>query len=396
MLAAAPSFLSRPVRCGVLAWLLLLAGLPLAVRGSSADIDDIDSVRPDDSETAPPPGLFHTGAGWTPVRIDAPAFPTGLIEGDELVEILLTPPLDVPLPSKLKLANVEQVFATPNQSLSRSVPPFLTGPAGVACAPGRVHAPGYTKPDFDFDELAGEPGTAVASRPRLGLFNDLRYAGPAIRNDLRALVTWRNGVVIGVAAGGAVLMRQHLDEEIRANTFVHGDRWGRFSSALETAGNPWLQGSVLAGMYGYSLWQQDDEAHRLSVTLLTAYKFAGLGSWAIQGATHLNRPIHEWIGGPWAFPSEQAATSFAIAAVLEEYYGWPAGIPAYLLAGLVGWSRIDGRDNDLSGVFFGAAFGYVIGHSIALQHFEEHAGLRMVPFADPLTSSSGVALQKSF
>lgn len=48
-------------------------------------------------------------------------------------------------------------------------------------------------------------------------------------------------------------------------------------------------------------------------------------------------------GGPnWnSFPSDTSALAFAPAEFLRERYGWSYGIPAYVAAGFVGWSRVD-------------------------------------------------------
>jgi membrane-associated phospholipid phosphatase len=278
--------------------------------------------------------------------------------------------------------------------LGQSVPPSVTGLCD-ACVP--ADSPGFTGEEEwgDFSDEALNDADFERG-PVLSVWTDLRNGPPMIRNDLRAIVTWRNAAMLGVAAGGAVLLSETLDDRVRANTLRHAERWGEFSSALGTLGEPLVQGPVLTGLYGYSLWQQDAELHHLSVALITSYKFSGLGSLAIQGATHVNRPVHEWFGGEWAFPSESTATSFAIAATFDQFYGWRAALPAYTLAGLLGWSRIDEREHDLSAVFFGAAFGYVIGKSIAAEHLQEQTGVRIRPYSDPSTNASGILLEKPF
>jgi membrane-associated phospholipid phosphatase len=42
-----------------------------------------------------------------------------------------------------------------------------------------------------------------------------------------------------------------------------------------------------------------------------------------------------------SFPSEHAALAFAPAEFLRERYGWQYGLPAYAVAGVAGWTRVD-------------------------------------------------------
>ena len=58
-----------------------------------------------------------------------------------------------------------------------------------------------------------------------------------------------------------------------------------------------------------------------------------------------------------SFPSGHTSNAFALAAVAERHYGWKLGVPAYLLAGVVGASRIQQDKHYLSDVVAGAMLG---------------------------------------
>ena len=109
-----------------------------------------------------------------------------------------------------------------------------------------------------------------------------------------------------------------------------------------------------------------------------------------------DRPSDRWIGGQFGFPSHHASSGFSIAAVLDEYYGRRVGIPAYAVAGLISWSRIDERDHDLSDVVFGAALGYVIGKAVAGKHLRCDARVRLVPYLNPSDGSTGIMFERQF
>ena len=72
------------------------------------------------------------------------------------------------------------------------------------------------------------------------------------------------------------------------------------------------------------------------------------------------------------------------------------GLPAYILAGLVVWERVDDRKHDLSDVVFGAALGYVVGKTLAKEHQARFCGVELAPYADPNTGAIGIGIDRSY
>ena len=62
-------------------------------------------------------------------------------------------------------------------------------------------------------------------------------------------------------------------------------------------------------------------------------------------------------GGAYSFPSGHTSAAFTGAAFIEKRYGNTVGIPAYLLASYVGWSRINANKHDYWDVLGGAIIG---------------------------------------
>lgn len=58
-----------------------------------------------------------------------------------------------------------------------------------------------------------------------------------------------------------------------------------------------------------------------------------------------------------SFPSGHTSTVFQSAAFIQKRYGWEYGIPAYVLAGVTGYSRINAKKHDYWDVFAGAVIG---------------------------------------
>ncbi|WP_119458953.1 phosphatase PAP2 family protein [Rhodospirillaceae bacterium SYSU D60014] len=64
-------------------------------------------------------------------------------------------------------------------------------------------------------------------------------------------------------------------------------------------------------------------------------------------------------GGDHAFPSGHTGAAFQGAAFIQRRYGWVYGLPAYLGASFVGYSRIHADKHDLTDVLAGATLGIV-------------------------------------
>lgn len=226
--------------------------------------------------------------------------------------------------------------------------------------------------------------------------DDVRAFPRLVFDDARAAATSRNALLLGGALAGAIVIHQDLDGEVREATARQPQRWGEGSEAIGHFGEAPYQIAALAGLYLYSLGTADDELRGLNESLWSAFALTGLSTLAIKGIANTDRPSDDFNDGRFGFPSYHAASSFAIAAVLEEHYGPRAGLPAYAFAGLIGWSRIDERDHDLSDVVFGAVLGYVIGKSVAGHHLRDDGRVRILPYTHPTEEGAGLALDWAF
>jgi membrane-associated phospholipid phosphatase len=59
-------------------------------------------------------------------------------------------------------------------------------------------------------------------------------------------------------------------------------------------------------------------------------------------------------GGYYSFPSGHTSAAFAGASYLHYRYGWPYGVPAYIAAGVVAYSRVHAHRHDWADVVGGA------------------------------------------
>lgn len=244
----------------------------------------------------------------------------------------------------------------------------------------------------DHDELV------TSEKPRLrDIFRDDAASFlPEVWEDAKGVANWNNSAILGLSLAGAIGIRQGLDEDVRKNTARHPKRWGEFSQGIRNLGEAQFQIAGLLLYRGIALYNEDEFDRNLSQSLLSAFTITGLSTLAIKAIANTDRPTDSFSNGEYGFPSYHTASSFAIASVLDEYYGTKVGLPSYILAGLVGWSRIDEREHDLSDVVFGAALGYVIGKSVASSHLTGDSRVRLVPLIHSAQPATGLAFEVSY
>lgn len=245
-----------------------------------------------------------------------------------------------------------------------------------------------------FPEPLPEPveideSTPVFASSGFSLKEDACDLFPMLRDDVCSIFTWKNAIILGAGVGGALAVRESLDGNVRDYTLRHRQLWGEGSQVMRQFGEFAWQVPVMAGIYGWGLWTQDEWTHEFSKALISAYAITSITTVSIKAVTNTDRPTTQFQDGHYGFPSFHTASTFSMAAVIDEYYGWPAGVPAYVLAGLVGWSRIDQREHDLSDVLFGSLLGFVIGKSIAKAHLDRYGNHEIVPYYDPATKTVG-------
>ncbi len=103
-------------------------------------------------------------------------------------------------------------------------------------------------------------------------------------------------------------------------------------SAFELYGDL-FQGIIPLYALGLTLFKKDREG---SVMFARSYAYTMGTTYLIKYTANTERPN----GGRQSFPSGHASSAFAGAWFLQARYGWKQGLPALLLAGLVGWSRV--------------------------------------------------------
>jgi membrane-associated phospholipid phosphatase len=210
------------------------------------------------------------------------------------------------------------------------------------------------------------PAQAWAKTPEL-----FRHLG----NDLEETFTaWPAAVLLGgaIVSGGL-----SLEDSYFQSPFQDGRHLGKADTVAGYVGEVYtIDGGALL-VYGAGLLAHNKEVARTGEALLEALFFTEAATMGLKLAVHRDRPD----GGNYSFPSAHAARTFAVASVLEVLHGPAAGIPAYLAAAFISFTRMDMNVHYLSDIAFGAALGSAFGFGTALFHKHERERVRIVPLA---------------
>ena len=157
----------------------------------------------------------------------------------------------------------------------------------------------------------------------------------------------------GVATGAA----SFLDDDARsAATGQLG-----WSDTFETAGGPVYSTLFVAGMFTAGRLAHGTRFRAMTYDMLDAAIVTFAYTEVLKLAVGRERPNGQ---DNKSFPSGHTSNAFAMASVAQGHYGWKLGVPAYLLAGLMGASRIHEDKHWLSDVVAGAALGWVVGCTV--------------------------------
>ena len=158
------------------------------------------------------------------------------------------------------------------------------------------------------------------------------------------------------------------------------------SDGVDTAGDI---GRVLipAAAVGVTLAKKDwTGGKQLFLSLLAAAAVTE----GLKAVVHERRPN----GGDHSFPSGHASISFAGASYLQMRYGWRYGIPAFLAAAFVGYSRVEADEHWTKDVLGGAVIGIVSGWMFTSRYRKGPGRTCIVPAFT--RDSASVALGMSF
>jgi len=125
-------------------------------------------------------------------------------------------------------------------------------------------------------------------------------------------------------------------------------------------GEGWVPGGAALGTWALGGVLEDGRlacfGRDLTGSLLTSWVLVA----GVKVAVGRTRPD----GSPYSFPSGHTITAFCVAPVVTRYFGWEAGVPAYLVAAATGLARVERSKHYLSDVLAGATLGILVGETM--------------------------------
>jgi membrane-associated phospholipid phosphatase len=182
----------------------------------------------------------------------------------------------------------------------------------------------------------------------------------SVGSDFRNLPSRENALLLGIGAGLAGLSRPaELDLTEDWTRVGPEDKILKPGAIL---GNSYLHLGAAFALYATGRASHNTRLGAFGADLARAQILAQSTTFAIKFAADRTRPN----GETRSFPSGHTSSMFATATVVQQHFGWKAGVPAFAAAAYVGASRIDANKHYLSDVAFGAALGIIAGRTVTL------------------------------
>jgi hypothetical protein len=171
-------------------------------------------------------------------------------------------------------------------------------------------------------------------------------------NFTRGLISSENlGPLL--AGSGATMLSLPVDDDV-SEALLEGNEW------VGSSGNVIGSAATLAVSAGTLILISPFTENQKFKSFAFTFAQAGILDSALISLLKLSVPRERPSGeNDTSFPSFHAASMTSAATVVQHYYGWEWGIPAYALAGFVSYSRIESERHYLSDVVFGATVGYI-------------------------------------
>lgn len=234
--------------------------------------------------------------------------------------------------------------------------------------------------EIECEEEGEEGEEGLSAEHRAGRDGLLRQLG----RDFRHLADRDNLLVL--AGGGAASLAVRNNDRGITNAFESSPALDLFLEPGAVGGGGLVQVGGAVATYVVGRATRNGEVRALGYHLIRAQIVSGVLTQGLKLAAGRTRPDGS---NRLSFPSGHSSASFATATVLQRFYGWKVGLPAYVFAVYVAGSRLQENKHFPSDVLFGAALGIVGGRSVTVGR--GRARVALVPLAVP-DGGFGVAL----
>jgi len=134
--------------------------------------------------------------------------------------------------------------------------------------------------------------------------------------------------------------------------------------AGNTIGSFMFQIGVGFGTYGVGAAKHNKKLAYTGRDIVRAQVVSQVMVQTLKYTVRRDRPDHS---NDKSFPSGHSASGFATATVLQRYYGWKVGLPAYALGSYVALARMSWNRHHATDVVMGAGFGIAAARTVTME-----------------------------
>jgi membrane-associated phospholipid phosphatase len=237
-----------------------------------------------------------------------------------------------------------------------AVPAFAQEPAPAAPNGEVVATNTAAAPDASGEPQLPKPGTL-----QLPSTSPVQSSNPfkMVAGDFKNFFSGDTGRTLAytsiVAIGAAPWDREGVNNGFNLPTpvFQGGNVIGSFV----------FQTSAAVATYGIGKATHNQKAALVGRDILRAQLLSQGMVQTLKYTVQRERPDHS---NSQSFPSGHSSSMFATATVLQRYYGWKVGAPAYALGGYVALARMAWNRHHASDVVMGAGFGIASARTVTM------------------------------
>jgi len=260
-----------------------------------------------------------------------------------------------------------RILASTLCALSMAVPAL----AQEATAPP-VTETASTAPDGSADGQQAPPGTLTI--PQLPIASPIIDGNPfkLSAGDFKNFFSRDTGHMLAytaiVAVASAPWDREGVNNGFNLPTtvFQSGNMIGNFVFQIGAGFATYAGGKATGNKKVAYLGRDIVRAQLLSQAMVQTLKYT----------VRRDRPDHS---NDKSFPSGHSASMFATATVLQRYYGWKAGAPAYALGGYVALARMAWNRHHATDVVMGAGFGIASARTVTMSMGKQQFSVGVQP-----------------
>ena len=208
------------------------------------------------------------------------------------------------------------------------------------------------------EQLTPPPINGVPQLPRVSHDpegNPLKLVGSDFKNFFSGDTARTLSYTAIVAIASAPWDREGVNNGFNLPTtlFQSGNVIGSFA----------FQASVGFATYGVGKAFGNNQVAFVGRDLVRAQVVSQVMVQALKVTVRRDRPDHS---NNMSFPSGHSASAFATATVLQRYYGWKAGLPAYAVSSYVALARMSWNRHHATDVVMGAGFGIAAARTVTM------------------------------